>query len=184
MRKLKSYRPTAPVVINFTALFIVLGGQAIALAGKGGVTRDDMAPGSVTAQAIAPGSVTRAKLAQHAVTETRLAHRAVSGRSIAPGSVHGQKLTATIGIPATVPDADPAGPKGADGNWTSSSATASCPPDMTLLNGGLSITDSTFHKAFIESIFPSSSSASTWVGAISTDTAGGSPGQVFALCLR
>jgi hypothetical protein len=184
MRKPQSFRPTAPLVINLIALFIVLGGQAIALAGKGRVKRDDIAPGAVTARALAPRVVTSLKLAAHAVTDAGLADQTVSGRSIAPGSVHGPKLTAIIGIPATVPDMDPPGPMGADGNWTTSGATASCPAEMRLLNGGLSITDSTFHKAFIESIFPSPSSASTWVGAISTDTAGGSPGQLFALCLR
>ena len=180
MRKLQSYRPTAPVVINLVALFIVLGGQALALGGKGRVKRDDIAPGAVTARALAPRVVTSAKLAEHAVTDAGLADQAVAGRSIAPGSVHGSKLTATLAIPAKISDVDPI----EDSHWTSSSGAASCPADMTLLDGGLSITDSTFHKAFIESIFPSPSSASTWVGAISTDTAGGSPGQLFALCLR
>lgn len=184
MHKLNSYRPTAPVVINLVALFIVLGGQALASGGKARVERDDIAPGAITARALAPRVVTSAKLAAHAVTDAALANQAVSGRSIVPGSVHGPKLTGTIGIPATVPDVDPAGPMGADGNWTSSGGSASCPTDMRLLNGGLSITDSAFHKAFIESIFPSGSNASTWVGTISTDTAGASPGQLFALCLR
>jgi hypothetical protein len=180
MRQLKSYRPTAPVVINLVALFIVLGGQAIALAGKSRVKRDDIAPGAVTARALAPRVVTSAKLAAHAVTDTGLAHHSVAGRSIAPGSVHGLKLTGTIGIPAAISDVDPI----EDSHWTSSSGSASCPTDMRLLNGGLSITESAFHKAFIESIFPSSSNLSTWVGQISTDTAGASSGELRALCLR
>ncbi len=180
MSKLKNYRPTAPIVINLIALFIALGGHAMALSGKGRVHRDDFAPGAITARALAPGIVTTAKFGAHAVTDVGLANHSVAGRSIAPGSVRGTKLTATLGIPATVPDADPI----EDSHWTSSGATASCPADTRLLNGGMSIRDSSFHKAFIESIFPSPSSAATWVGTISTDTAGASPGQLFALCLR
>ena len=56
MQRLTSYRPTAPVVINLIALFIVLGGHAFALPGKSRVTREDIATGAVTARNLAPGN--------------------------------------------------------------------------------------------------------------------------------
>jgi hypothetical protein len=184
MSGLKSYRPTAPVVINLVALFIVLGGHAVALPGKNVVKKNDIAPGAVTARSLAPGIVTSAKLGRHAVTDAALANKSVTGRTISPRSVHGLMLAGTIVIPANVADADPAGPMGSDGNWTTSGATATCPPDAMLLNGGITIQDSPSHRAFVQSIYPSGSNASTWVGQISTDTGGASPALLYAYCLR
>jgi hypothetical protein len=183
MSKLKSYRPTAPLVINLIALFIVLGGQAIAQSGKHRVKRDDLAAGSVTARNLAPGAVTGAKLGRHSVTGAGFASEAVIGRAIHPGSVHGVALAGTLEIPATVPDADPIGDDG-DGTWTISGAAATCPPGALLLNGGIQIQDGGNHRALIQSTFPSSTNASTWVGQISTDTGGASPGLLLAHCLR
>jgi hypothetical protein len=73
---------------------------------------------------------------------------------------------------------------GSDGNWTTSSSTASCPSGSLLLDGGIKVQDSPSHRAFIQSSFPSSSNASTWVGEISTDTGGASPALLYAHCLR
>ncbi|MGH3934936.1 MAG: hypothetical protein ACRDS1_08180, partial [Pseudonocardiaceae bacterium] len=109
--------------------------------------------------------------------------RSVTGRTISPNSVNGFALAGTIQIPATVPDADPAD-DGGDFAWTASGASATCPQGTKLLNGGLKIQDSVHHRAFIQGIYPSSSNASTWVGAISTDTGGASPGTLYAHCLR
>ncbi len=180
MRRIKSYRPTAPVVINLIALFIVLGGHAFALPGKSRVTRGDLAAGSVTARNLAPGIVGTAKLARHSVTAAALARGAVTGRALRLGSVHGASLAGTIQIPATVPDVDAI----AGVNWTTSSGTATCPSNAMLLNGGMTIQAAGNNKAAIQSLLPSSSNASTWVGAITSDTGGASPGQLYAYCLR
>jgi hypothetical protein len=184
MRRLKSYRPTAPVAINLIALFIVLGGHAIALPGKHVVKKNDIAAGAVTARNLAPGIVTTAKLGRHAVTDAALHNKAVTGRTIRPGSVRGFTLTGTFQPVANVPDADPAGPMGYDGFWTTSGATATCPQGASLLTGGIRIQDSASHRDFVQSAYPSSSNDSTWVGQISTDTGGASPGQLYAHCLR
>lgn len=184
MSKLKNYRPTAPVVINLIALFIALGGQAIALTGENRVKKGDIAIGAVMARNLAPGVVTKTKLAAHAVTSDALDHESVTGRAIKPGSVHGQTLLGTLEIPVDVPDADPAGPMGADGNWTTSGATATCPADAIRLNGGVKIRDSASHRAFLQSTYPNAANAATWVGEITTDTGGASPAQLFALCLH
>jgi hypothetical protein len=181
MARLKSYRPTAPMVINLIALFIVLGGQAIAVSGHGRVDADDLAKGSVTARNLAFGAVTKSKLARHAITDAALGSRVVTGRVIEPGVVRGQNLAGTFQVPAQVPDADPI----EDSHWTTSTTgTATCPSDARLLDGGIVIQTSPFQKAFIQSTFPSSSNASTWVGEISTDTGGASPALLYAHCLR
>jgi hypothetical protein len=180
MQRLTSYRPTAPVVINLIALFIVLGGHAFALPGKSRVTKEDIATGAVTARNLAPGIVSNGKLARHAVTSSDLARGAVSGRVLHPRSVHGEALAGTIQIPASVPDADAI----AGVNWSTSTGTATCPANAMLLNGGMTIQAAGNNKAAIQSLLPSSSNASTWVGAITSDTGGGSPAQLYAYCLR
>lgn len=182
MSNLKSYRPTAPIVINLVALFIVLGGQAVALQGKNDVKKNDIAAGAVTTRNLAPGIVTKTKLARHAVTDAALDNRSVVGRTIAPGSIHGLTLAGTIVVLANVPDADPVG-DGGDFTWTTSGATATCPSGALLLNGGIRIQTSLSHRAFVLSTSPSNSNALTWVGQISTDTGGASPGELRALCL-
>jgi hypothetical protein len=101
-----------------------------------------------------------------------------------PRSVRGIELAGTFQPVANVADTDPPGPMGADGNWTTSGATAPCPPSALLLNGGIEIQDSATHRAFLQSTYPSNSNASTWVGEISTDTGGASPGRLYAYCLR
>jgi len=181
---MRSHRPTAPIVINLIALSIVLGGQAIALQGERRVTRNDIAAGAVTARSLAPGAVTKRKLGRRAVTDVDIASRAVIGRTIKPRSVDGFALAGTFSPVAGIADADPVG-DGGDFAWTSSqSAGATCPAGSTLLNGGVRTQDSGFHRAFVQSSFPSSSNASTWLGQISTDTGGASPALLYALCLR
>lgn len=180
MQRLTSYRPTAPVVINLIALSIVLGGHAFALPGKSRVSREDIATGAVTARNLARGIVSTAKLARHAVTSNDLAKGAVSGPALHPRSVHAAALAGTIQIPATVPDADAI----AGVNWTVSSGTATCPANTMLLNGGMTIQPVGNNKAAIQSLLSSSSNASTWVGAVASDTGGGSTAQLYAYCLR
>lgn len=180
MSRIKSYRPTAPIVINLIALFIALGGQAFALAHRNVVTRNDIAAGAVTARNLAPGIVTTAKLGNHTVTRSALAKGAVTGRAISPGSIRGDTLAGTIQIPAAVTDVDAI----AGVNWTTSSGTASCPSGAMLLNGGMAIQSAGNNKATIQSLLPSNSNASTWVGAISSDTGGVSAAQLYAYCLR
>jgi len=162
------------------ALFIVLGGHALALSGKAVVRRNDIAAGAVTARNLAPGIVTNAKLGNHSVTKPALAKGAVTGQAISPSSVHGDTLAGTIQVPTVVPDVDAI----AGVNWTTSSATATCPPGAMLLNGGMTIQSGGNNKAAIQSLLPSSSNASTWIGAISSDTGGASPAQLYAYCLR
>lgn len=182
---MRKYRPTAPIVINLIALSIVLGGQAFALQGEQRVKRNDIAAGAVTARSLAPGAVTKRKLGRRAVTDVDLANRAVTGRAIRPRSVDGFSLAGTFSPVSGIADADPAGPMGSDGNWTSSqTAGATCPSGSILLNGGVRTQDSGFHRAFLQSTYPSSSNASTWLGQISTDTGGASPAGLLALCLR
>ncbi len=117
------------------------------------------------------------------MTDGKLANDAVSGRSIHPGSVHGLALKGAIQIPAGLPDVDavPENPQ-----WTNSGAGAACPKGTVLLNGGVKIEDGpgSAHLALIQATYPSASNASTWLGAITTNTGGASPGTLYAHCLR
>jgi hypothetical protein len=180
MSSLKSFRPTAPMVINLIALFIVLGGQAIALSGKHRIRRGDLAPGAVTGRTLALRAVSTNKLAAHSVSGAALGGGAVTGRAINPGVIRGRSLAGTFQIPATVSDLDAI----AGLNWTTSGATATCPSAAKLLGGGVVIQNVTTNGAVVQSTYPSSSNASTWVGEISTDTGGASPALLYAHCLR
>lgn len=177
------YRPSAPIVINAIALFIVLGGQAIAMSNQGVVQANELATGSVTAKNLAPGIVGTKKLARHAVLGRAFHSKAITGRAVAPGAIHGETSAGSYAVPGSIPDLDPAGPMGSDGNWTASGSTASCPSGALLIGGGLRMRDDPSHRAFLQSSFPSSSNASTWVGEISTDSGGASFGQLYAFCL-
>jgi hypothetical protein len=121
----------------------------------------------VKARAIARKAVTNAKLANHAVTK----------RSLAGSSVGAFALGDTTTVSAPIPDVDASH----DLNWTTSpTEVAVCPSNGVLLGGGVSITTSTFHEAFIQTSAPN---GDRWEGMISTNTGGASPGQVYAVCL-
>ena len=89
-------------VIAYLALFVALGGSAIALPGKKTVKGDDLANGAVKTRAIgdgkvtepklAPGAVSAAKLLDGAVQPSKLANGAVTSSKIADGSVTSPKL--------------------------------------------------------------------------------------------
>lgn len=170
-------RPSAPVVINLIALFIVLGGQAVARSNKN-VVKGDIAAGAITSRSLAPRVVTAVKLAHHAVSEAALSHGAVTGRTIRPRSVQGLTLAGMISPVTNIPDADAV----ADFSWTNSSATVACPQGARLISGGITIRTGN-RRAFLQSTYPSGSNASTWVGEISTDSGGASPGELVAFCL-
>ncbi len=179
-----SFRPSAPFVINLIALSIVLGGHAIALPGRQVVKKGDIAGSAVTGRNLRAGIVTTKKLRHAAVVEDALHDHAVVGRAIEPGSVRGLTLTGVNPLVAQIPDADPSGPMGADGNWTSSGATVSCQSGGKLFSGGVSIPGPNNGRAFVQSTFPSSTDGATWIGQISTDTGGTAPGFLLALCLK
>ncbi len=182
--RLKRFRPTAPIVINLIALSIVLGGQAFALPGRHVVKKGDFAAGAVTARNLRSGVVHTKTLRRGAVGEVALRNRSIVGRMIRPGAVSGLTLAGVESFVAGIPDADPAGPMGADGNWTSSSATVACQPGGKLFSGGVSISGPSNGRGFVQSTFPSSTDAVSWIGEISTDTGGTSPGHLLALCLK
>ena len=184
MTRRNPLRPSAPFVINLIALLIVLGGQAIARPGPGVVKRDDFARRAVTAPNLAPRAVARRKLALHSVTTRALARAAVTGRVLRPHSVNGRSLAGGLPFPGDIPDMDPPGPMGSDGNWTASGATATCPRGTRLISGGLTIRDSAGHRAFVQSSAPSGSNPAAWVGQISSDAGGASPAVLVAFCLR
>jgi hypothetical protein len=180
MSRLNAHTPTPPIVINLVALTIVLGGHALALPGRHAVTKNDLTAGAVTSRNLGRGIVTTAKLGRHAVTDAALANRSVTGRTITSRSVNGLTLAGIFQAVATVPDSDSV----ADFTWTTSGATATCPTNARLLGGGMTIPDNANHRAFVQSVYPSRSSATTWVGEISSDTGGASPAQLLASCLR
>jgi hypothetical protein len=88
--------------LAYAALFIVLGGTAVALPGKNSVTSDDIAKGAVKSKDlakkavkgkhIAKGAVKKGKLAANAVTTSKLANGAVTGPKLAEKAVGREKI--------------------------------------------------------------------------------------------
>ncbi len=77
--------------IAYLALFIVLGGTAVALPGKGTVKSNDIAKKAVKSKNLAKGAVKSKNLAKKAVKEKSLADGAVSTAKIASDAVTGAK---------------------------------------------------------------------------------------------
>ena len=103
--------------VAFLALFVALGGTALALQGRHRVDHDDFRAGAVGNRALAAGAVGRRALHAGAVGTARLAPGAVTGRklragavrrtAVAPGAVTGAKIaTGAVGT-AQLDPADP-----------------------------------------------------------------------------
>ena len=178
MQRSASRRPSPALVLSMITLFVAITSTAGALPGRHLVEKGDIARGAVTSRALARGAVKGRAIAPRAVTSKKLANDAVTSGKLAPFSVGAFALGDTTTVSASITDADPTAN---DFAWTTSpSAVAVCPSDGTLLGGGVAITTSTFHRAFIQTSAPG---ANRWEGTISTDTGGASPGQVYAICL-
>jgi len=82
--------------IAYLALFIVLGGTAVALPGKGSVTSNDIAKKAVKSKNIAKKAVKTKNLADGAVSTTKLADGAVETAKIAGGAVTAGKSSGLV----------------------------------------------------------------------------------------
>jgi hypothetical protein len=78
-------------VIAYVALFIVLGGTAMALPGKGTVTSNDIAKKAVKSKNLAKHAVKSKNLAKHAVKSGNLADQAVTTTKLDDEAVTGAK---------------------------------------------------------------------------------------------
>lgn len=78
--------------IAYVALFVALGGTAVALPGKGSVTAEDLAKQAVTSRAIAKQAVKGKKLAKKAVKSAKIANAAVKSGKLANAAVIAGKL--------------------------------------------------------------------------------------------
>jgi hypothetical protein len=181
MERLASKRPSPSLVLSMITLFVAITSTAGALPGENLVRKGDIAKHAVTARALARGAVKARAIASKAVTSKKLANDAVVQRTLAPFSVGAFALGATTTVSAPIPDND-ALPAPGNTEWTTSpTVVAVCPPGSILLGGGVSITDgSTAHQTAVETTAPS---GDRWQGAISTNTGGAAPGQVYANCL-
>jgi len=79
-------------VIAYAAMFIALGGTAVALPGTGSVTSDDIAKKAVKSKAIAKRAVKGKNLASKAVKKSKIASAAVVSAKIADGAVQSAKI--------------------------------------------------------------------------------------------
>jgi hypothetical protein len=177
MKRAAPKRPSASVVLSMITLFIALSTTAGALPGRKLVEKGDIAKGAVTRPALARGAVRARAIRKGAVTSAKIANDAVVERTLAPFSVGAFAMGDTTTVSAAVPDTDPI----PDDVWISSPVVAAvCPPGSVLLGGGISISTSSRHRAFVQTSAPN---GDRWEGAISTDTAGESAGTVYAICL-
>lgn len=76
-------------VVAYLALFVVLGGTAVALPGKGSVTANDLAKKAVKSKAIAKKAVKSKHLAKNSVKTNALADDAVTGAEADEASFEG-----------------------------------------------------------------------------------------------
>lgn len=177
MKRSASKRPSPSLVLSMVTLFVALTSTAGALPGRNLVEKGDIANGAVASRALARGAVKARALAPKSVTSAKIAREAVTSSKLGPFSVGAFAFGDTTTVSAPIPDNDTT----LDFNWTTSpTAVAVCPPGSVLLGGGVSITTSGQHRAFVQTSAPN---GDRWEGAISTDTAGASPGRVYAICL-
>jgi hypothetical protein len=177
MKRLASKRPAPSLVLSMITLFVAITSTAGALPGENLVKRGDIAKGAVTSRALARGAVKARALAAKSVTSAKLATGAVTSSKLAPFSVGAFDFGDTTTVSGPIPDMDTT----LDFNWTTSpTVVAVCPSGSVLLGGGVAITTSATHRAFVQTSAPN---GDRWEGAISTDTAGASPGRVYAVCL-
>ena len=78
-------------VIAYAALFVALGGTAVALPGRNSVTSNDLAPKAVKAADLGNGAVKARKIAAAAVKSGKIATGAVATAKLADGAVTGAK---------------------------------------------------------------------------------------------
>ncbi len=179
MKKPATKRPSPSLVLSVITLFVALTSTAGALPGSGRVEKGDIAKGAVTARALARGAVKTKAIRNKAVTSNKLADDAVVAGKLAQFSVGAFAFGNTTTVSAPIPDTD-AVPD--NSIWTTSpTVDAVCPSGSILLGGGVAITDnSTLHQAAVQTSAPS---GDRWQGAITTNTGGVAPGNVYAICL-
>jgi hypothetical protein len=194
MRKLKTRRPSAGLVLGALALIVAVAGNSGAFAGtkvivrkgqiaKGAVTAKALAHGAVHPAAISKGAVGFAALRPGSVGSSVLAPDAVTSGALAPGSVYGGALVEATIHSAAIVDADTS----ADlSNWTPSPpVTAECAPGERVLSGGVVITNPANGRVGIVTSQPFVNGLQNgWVGSITTDSGGIAKAEVQALCLK
>jgi hypothetical protein len=91
MQRLQS---SAALAVSVIALFVALGGSALAISQigtsqiqNGAVTTPKLANGAVTTRKLANNAVTNSKLANNAVSNSKIANNAVTGAKVADGSL-------------------------------------------------------------------------------------------------
>jgi hypothetical protein len=94
MRSLPRGRPGHATVVAYVALFVALGGTAVAAK----IQSNEIAKNAVKTKKIANAAVTNPKIANFAVNNSKLADDAVTEAKLAPDSVSGNKIQqASIG---------------------------------------------------------------------------------------
>ena len=120
MRRLMQARPSPSMVVALIALFIALGGSAVALQGKNSVDSGDVKPDVLRAEDLADDSVTFRELAKDAVNPNK----------ILDGSVHAAALGDTFDVVTEVVQTAPGDDAG---------AVADCGSGAKVLGGGFSV---------------------------------------------
>jgi hypothetical protein len=110
MQRLQS---SAALAVSVIALFVALGGSALAISQigtsqiqNGAVTTPKLANGAVTTRKLANNAVTNSKLANNAVTNSKIANNAVTGAKVADGSLTASDIAANTFLAANGTAAD------------------------------------------------------------------------------
>jgi hypothetical protein len=92
MSRSRARRPSHATVVAYVALFVALGGTAVAAK----IQSNEIAKNAVKTKKIANGAVTNPKLADFAVGNSKLADEAVTETKLAQDSVSGNKIQQAV----------------------------------------------------------------------------------------
>ena len=135
-------RPSPAMVVAFIALFVAIGGSSYA------VTR--LPSGSVGSKQLKKNAVTGAKVKNRSLTVADIKVASLAGVASAVSAASATHANAAAGLdkisyvnaPAGVPAAPPPDPAGNQGTVVAG-ASATCPPGMFAIGGGVGVDDNT-----------------------------------------
>ncbi len=97
MNRLRLRRPSHGTVIAYLALFVALGGGAVAASnlGKNTVGTKQLKKNAVTKAKVRKNSITTPKIKKNAINRSKIKNDAINGAKIADNSVTGSEIDAT-----------------------------------------------------------------------------------------
>lgn len=93
MQQRKRHIPSPALGVALLALVLAMSGAAVALPGKAGVKKDDIAKGAVTAKAIAKNAVQSKNIKSNAVTGAKVKNSSLTGADVKDESLSSKDVS-------------------------------------------------------------------------------------------